>query len=527
MTRERLLVLQLARMGDILQTIPLIRRLRLLHPQARLEVLSDRMGPEVLAGCREVDEVLPLDLEGLYGTLSGDFRRAYAALAARVEEWRRRRFDRIYNLNFSPLTVRLSYLLGASEVSGYRPVPGGRGWRRDPWLAYIYGLVHARRVNRINLGDVFRWLEPGKGIAGVGLDQPRRARPLPGVGPWTIALQLGSQHAQRRWPLEYYGRLAERLICDYEARIVLLGTAAERRLGRQLVRELPTSHRDRVENLQGRTDLAQLREQVRQSSLLITGDTGTMHLAATEGTPVLALFLGPAQGFETGPYGLGHHVLQAEPDCHPCAEAVACPHDHLCARMLEPDTVAAVVEAHLPGGGRDLGGAVHRPGVQLYVSEADALGVILAPLTPRPWRLADVMGMAYREAGKLLVGLEPGELRTQGGYERPQGKSGQRLRQRVEEVLQGLERGEFSPGGEVEEGLRPLTAWGRELAQAEEVVRDRGRRVRVGLRQVLTRWLEGDAAVNDDNGKPDRPMVWASGTSQSGSGTEVQLGWGS
>jgi hypothetical protein len=71
---------------------------------------------------------------------------------------------------------------------------------------------------------------------------------------------------------------------------------------------------------------------------LLSGDTGTLHLAAYLGVPSLGIFFGPALVFETGPYGPGHLVLQAEPPCGPCREDAPC-EEETCRTLMPPDTV--------------------------------------------------------------------------------------------------------------------------------------------------------------------------------------------
>jgi ADP-heptose:LPS heptosyltransferase len=129
-------------------------------------------------------------------------------------------------------------------------------------------------------------------------------------------------------------RLAGLLVNRLGAQVWLVGTKTEAPLGEALREGLTPAQRERVINLQGRTDLLELAERLREAHLLVSGDTGILHIAATLGTRTVAMFLRPASCFETGPYGEGHYVLQAEPPCHPCTEAgAACP-EPICQAMI-------------------------------------------------------------------------------------------------------------------------------------------------------------------------------------------------
>ncbi len=154
-------------------------------------------------------------------------------------------------------------------------------------------------------------------------------------------------------------------------------------------------------NLQGRTGLRELGARLKATHLLISGDTGTLHLGAALGARTLGLFLGPASCFETGPYGEGHYVLQAEPPCHPCVEAAPCP-EPFCQAMIPPEAVADLAVSSVFG--HEVSSPPLPAGTRLYRSHFDPLGVSYAPLVAG-LRVIDLMGLAYRRAGAELLGL--------------------------------------------------------------------------------------------------------------------------
>ena len=395
---RNILVFQLARLGDLVQTWPLLTRLRQAYPGARLTLLADqRLLPLQAAGPR-MDEVLGLDLLGMASRVKGDWPGAYHFVEDFLQDLRAREFDLVFNLNFSRLSLLLTHLLGA-PAKGYLPAAGGREFSREPWLSWICSMVHARRFNRFHLTDVFRHLAP----------EPEAAPPLPRLatpprGEPLIALQLATRHKRRTWPLEHFTRLTEDLVTRQQARVLLLGTKAERVLGERLRAALPAAIRERVQNLQGSTGLAELVNQLRQAHLLVSGDTGTLHLAAALDVPTVALFLGPAQCFETGPYGEGHFVLQAEPPCHPCLEAAStCPEEGpICLEMLPPLAVSEIISGLLEAGTAPP--EVSLPvGSRLYRSGFDALGVRYQYLGEEPPHFVDLVGQAYRQVGAWLV----------------------------------------------------------------------------------------------------------------------------
>ncbi len=213
----------------------------------------------------------------------------------------------------------------------------------------------------------------------------------------------------------FLASLAHRLATRHGTQIILFGGKGEEYLGKQfhdewvrLAGQRPTA--DTVMDLIGKTTLPQLAEALKKCDLLISGDTGTMHLATAVGTRVLALFLGTALCHETGPYGEGHLVIQAHMPCSPCSEG-AC-QKPLCQQMIRPEMVGYLVSSILEKKeefcpreflGEGAKKITSRQYVQVYRSEMDQWGVKFLPLVPRYLEIDDLMAGVYREVGRKLM----------------------------------------------------------------------------------------------------------------------------
>jgi ADP-heptose:LPS heptosyltransferase len=390
--------MQLARLGDLVQTWPLLARLKGAWPQCRVDVLCDASLAPLARQHPAVNEAVELKWGAWAALTPHDPVRACRLAAGQAAALRNRGYELVFNLNFSRLSLLLGYLTGA-PLRGYQPVQGGREFGRPPWLAYIFALAHARSLNQVHISDVFRHLGPP-----VRHEEPLFPSPARRGGELRLALQLATRHPKRTWPRSSFADLARRLVGGLGARLVLLGTEAERPSGEWLIRALPASHRQRLVNLMGRTSLPELAAELRQANLLVSGDTGTLHLAASLGVRTLGLFFGPAHCLETGPYGPGHAVLQAEPPCHPCAETSPCP-DPVCARMITPEAVAQAAADLVEG---EIGEVASLPaGVRLYESARDWLGAAYRVRQGAPAGLRQALGKAYRRAAAPLLGLTP------------------------------------------------------------------------------------------------------------------------
>ncbi len=412
-----ILVVQLTRLGDFLQTTPLLAALKQRFPSSTLSVLVNAPQADLARNNTDIDEVIPVSLTNLdrlardrNRPFPGKIRLAHELLAPLAE----RRFDQVINLNSSNVAALLSLLPTAGNRSGPSLAPDRRHLTRPAWTGFIMNLMSRRDLIRFNLVDLltcYAGVEsrptgklsypfPPPGDAAAHLPGRTLDRPL-------IGLQLASRHISRQWPIEYFARLAANLIHNHGASIVLLGMESEKAHGREFLEHLEGLDNEapqRVIDLMGKTSLPELGAVVASLDLLVTGDTGTMHLAASAETPILALFIGPALCHETGPYGEGHLILQVRTECSPCTEGKASCTDCFCRRLITPNMALQAAALLLnqdqtarpvPGGGWN--------GVSLLRSEMDDFGVVYKPVLPEPLNPDSILALAYREAGRRFI----------------------------------------------------------------------------------------------------------------------------
>src|SRR5207237_1110361 len=158
-----------------------------------------------------------------------------------------------------------------------------------------------------------------------------------------IAFQLGASREIRQWPPAAFVALG-RALTSAGHTVVLIGGRADRALAAAVATEIGAGVIDAC----GKTGVAQLAALLERVDVLVTGDTGPMHMAVAVGTPVVGLFFGPASPFDTGPYARDNVVLHANAPCAPCDHNVTCLQP-FCRTEIEPQLVAAVVGARLAG----------------------------------------------------------------------------------------------------------------------------------------------------------------------------------
>ncbi len=150
----------------------------------------------------------------------------------------------------------------------------------------------------------------------------------------------GARWRTKIWPPENFGKVAARL----PIRSVVIGGGSDRAIAGEVV----SASSGHAQSLAGETDLSELIELMRGARIVITNDSGPMHIAAALNVPVIAVF-GPTSPVLTGPYGKGHVSMQSKEPCAPCFKRECA--DMKCMHGITPEAVAEKVRAILGIGG--------------------------------------------------------------------------------------------------------------------------------------------------------------------------------
>ncbi len=345
------LVVQLARFGDILQTVRLMASL---GPKAVLLVDEGLTTLARLAYPQVQVRGLPV-----HGKVGGQWQRWQETIAG----LQTLNPEAVYLLNYSGLSAALAAAFAEDRHRGYA-VWGG-SLRVPPWLALAIRWAARRRQAGLNLVDVWGLLAPRPTVP-AAVHPPARAQGS------ILGVVLAGQNPRRSLPVPvlaaWMGAALHRL---GGTTAVLLGAPGQERLAAELLAALPPALARSTRNLVGRTSWQELWETVAGCGLVLSPDTGVAHLAAHVGVPVLGAYLASAWVHETGPYGEGHAVLQTVLPCAPCLETAPCTTPGACVRPLaHPATLRWIAreEGELP------------EGVVALKSQLDALGTWYVPV---------------------------------------------------------------------------------------------------------------------------------------------------
>jgi len=341
---RRVLLMRLERIGDLLMTLDAIGLARQLLPDARIDLAVGSWNAELARLLPGINRLEVMDVPWLARTGTGW---SWGALIAGARRWKRQGYDLV--LNFEP-DIRsnfLSWLSGARRRAGYF-TGGGGAFLTDSWA---YAPTEHVSTNASRL--VYRALQVADdddkagAVARLHLAVPdeahARADALVPADTRLVGVHASGGRPSKQWHPDRFGDAVRRIAERRGATVVLTGNASDRPLVDAVAARLAGTP---FVDLCGRADLTTLAAVLARLELLVTGDTGPMHLAAAVGTPVVALF-GPSDPRRYGPTGPSHQVLRIDLPCSPCG-LVRMPPAHCRDRVpecLDRMTVEMVLEA--------------------------------------------------------------------------------------------------------------------------------------------------------------------------------------
>jgi ADP-heptose:LPS heptosyltransferase len=384
--KNKVLLVNITRLGDMLQATPTIAGIKMENPDCETTVLVEKQFADICHILPGIDRVVSVDLaftcRALAAEQSGVIE-AYEYISQLVDELKVDRFDYCLNMSSSAYTALLLKLLKIPHTGGWTADDEGYRVIESEWARLFATSVHFnnRQYNSLNLVDIFRCSadveeHPQKLMVNI-VPEARshvegliRAAGFTNTGP-LIAVQAGASQAKRQWSPSLFVEMVKILINRYNARIVLTGAPKENSIVQPIIEGCASPN---VFSAVGKTSVPQLAALLKECSVLVTGDTGPMHISVAAGTPVVAMFLASAYGFETGPYSAGNIVLQPVIGCGPCNPNKPCSrpdcHDH-----ISPELVAEIAIARAMGEVREVSPKLADPSrVMVYRSKFDSNG---------------------------------------------------------------------------------------------------------------------------------------------------------
>lgn len=316
-----ILIVKTSAIGDVTHTLPCLNALRLRYPDSHITWLVEEAAADVIRGHHALDRVL---VSRRKQWLKQIRRGEWLATAREIREFIRQLREIEYDLivDFQNL-LKSSVFVGLAR--GRRKVGYGKGMEHSE-CSYIF---LNERIPAVDM-DQHAVIRELKLLQAIGIDCPETVFDFPisngdrrqidtllaGLG-FTgdrplVAINPVATWPTKLWDNDKFARIADSLI---QAGNFVVFTGAE--TDRPILEDITGRMKERAISLAGQTSLKGLAALYEKAAVVISTDTGPMHIAASVSTPVVALF-GPTAPWRTGPFGEGHQVLRVEIPCSPC-----------------------------------------------------------------------------------------------------------------------------------------------------------------------------------------------------------------
>jgi len=404
------LIINLTRMGDLVQTTPVMAGLKERYPGVRISLLVSSVFAEICSYIPYIDRLFIFNTAGFEKMVSnggpslvGNFR----YMERLLREINETEYDLTINFTHSTASAVLTSLIKTKELRGFSIDDEGHGLIRHPWIRYFFNVVPSRKYNPFHLCDLY--IKAGGGIPenkGLHLDVSEKD------GKWVrsvlrkngisdedilIGFQLGASQDNRRWPVSSFAKLADVMTETLGAKFVLIGGNSEGKLGEEFERLAEM----KPVNFIGKTNLNELAALLKRCNLLISNDTGPLHISTAVGTKVIGIFLATAHFRETGPYGCGHYVIEAAIPCSPCGFQVDCK-ELFCKDLITVTHLFELAKAAING--RDIEDSPVWEKVQVYYSYFSEDGLLeYRPLLKRCIKENDFWSHNYRHTWQWVL----------------------------------------------------------------------------------------------------------------------------
>ena len=337
---ENILVVKLSAIGDVIHALPVSYAIKEQYPEAHLTWVVEQAAYAILADNPCIDELILFE-KAKFRSIGG-FLREIGPFRRRL---RTRRYDASLDLQGLFKSAAIAWNAGAKLRIGTANMREGAHLVSRPVRgAHVEGHIVERYL------DVARALGCRVGEVRFPVSVSDRDRMAAdtllareGVqeGRPFVAFAVGANWPNKRWPVEHFAALADRLYHAHYVPVLVGGGRLDATLAEDILRasEIPPV------NLVGRTNLKQLAHVFTRAALVLGGDTGPVHLAAGLRVPTVML-MGPTDANRNGPYGQLQNAIEVDRPCRGCWKR-ACPKGLDCLAAISVDAVAAKIGAAL------------------------------------------------------------------------------------------------------------------------------------------------------------------------------------
>jgi len=323
---QRILIIRLSSIGDVLLTSPFIRQTRIRFPDAQIDFVIKKQFIGLIADNPHLNQIYTVDPQ-----------KGIGALIKLRRQLQKKKYDFIFDLHNNLRSRVLTCCLKESQI-GHMHKDLRKRFLLVKFKKNTYEAITPIAQRYLQVGQAAKIKDDQNGLEIFWKDsvEEQAADILAGreVRAPYFALAPGATYQTKRWPQEYYKELIHLILQNYKEQIVLLGSPAERESFSELIVS------ERVINLAGELSLQQAAVVLGRATVLVSNDSGLMHMATAVKTPVLAIFGSTVKELGFFPYRSKYFVLENKAlQCRPCSHVGrnSCPERHFkCMKDLKP-----------------------------------------------------------------------------------------------------------------------------------------------------------------------------------------------
>ena len=310
-----ILIVKLSAIGDVIHTLPSLAALRKLYPEAHITWVVEEAAAGLVNNHPLLNAVLISRRKSWIKYLrKGEFSRPLREMRTFLRELRQRPYDLVIDFHGLLKSALIVLFSGGKRKLGYDS------------MQELSGLFYNEKIPEdMNKHAVDRYLDFPRHL-GAKIAKAQFILPSDNAAQARMQSLLEKYHLENKkfiavnpvaywetklWDDEKFARLADLIKAKLDIEVVFTGSEKES------IEKITARMQTKAVNLAGETTLPELAYLYQKALLLVTTDSGPMHLAAAVGTPVVALF-GPTDPRRTGPYGDGHIIIRADLPCSPC-----------------------------------------------------------------------------------------------------------------------------------------------------------------------------------------------------------------
>ena len=320
---EKILLIRLSSLGDIVLTTPAIRAVRAHFPDAYIAMLVAKQSADVLRENPHLNEIIPFN-RAAKDKDTGEMIRIVRIL-------RQRQFALSFDFQRKFRTELLMYLSGASQRIGKGVLCTLRVPEKGNKHAteHYFDLLHAAGIPAENR-QVEIFLSKGERTEACYTFEEANVSEMQ----LKVGLFPGAGWKLREWMPGRFAEIGDRLVKHYDAQVIIFGGPNER----ELVHKVNNLMNQPAIPFAGNLQLRQLAACIEKCDLFLTNDTGPMHISVAVGTPTIALF-GPGNHNRFQPIGDFHTILRHDVPCSPCKQFTDKCKNNICMKAITVDEV--------------------------------------------------------------------------------------------------------------------------------------------------------------------------------------------